>query len=79
MHTILLTSVFYGYGLGLYGHVNRFTQMAFVAAVVALELWWSPVWLQRFRFGPFEWLWRSLAYWRPQAMVRAAGAESVTD
>jgi uncharacterized protein len=73
MHTILLTSVFYGYGLGLYGHVNRFPQMAFVATVLALELWWSPVWLQRFRFGPFEWLWRSLTYWRRQPMVRKQG------
>ena len=70
MQTILLTSVFYGYGFGLYGHVNRFTQMAFVATVLAFELWWSPVWLQRFRFGPFEWLWRSLTYRRLQAIVR---------
>ena len=70
MQTILLTSVFYGYGFGLYGHVNRFTQMAFVPLVLALQLWWSPVWLQRFRFGPIEWLWRSLTYWRLQAMVR---------
>jgi uncharacterized protein len=70
MHTILLTTVFYGYGLGLYGHVNRFAQMGFVATVLALQLWWSPVWLRHFRFGPFEWLWRSLTYWRRQPMVR---------
>ena len=71
MHTILLTTVFYGYGLGLYGHIERFPQMAFVAAVLALQLWWSPLWLERFRFGPFEWLWRSLTYWRRQPMARA--------
>ena len=70
MHSILMTTVFYGYGLGLYGHVSRFAQMGFVAAVLALELWWSPVWLRRFRFGPFEWLWRSLTYRRPQPMRR---------
>ncbi len=71
MHTILLTTVFYGYGLGLFGHIERFPQMAFVVAVLALELWWSPVWLRHFRFGPFEWLWRSLTYWRRQPMRRS--------
>ncbi len=71
LHTILLTTVFYGYGLGVYGHVERFPQMAFVVAVLALELWWSPVWPRHFRFGPFEWLWRSLTYWRRQPMRRA--------
>ena len=70
MHTLLLTSVFYGYGLGLFGHVNRFPQMGFVVAVLALQLWWSPLWLRRFRFGPFEWLWRSLTYWQRQPMRR---------
>ncbi len=43
----------------------------FVVAVWALQLWWSPAWLRRFRFGPFEWLWRSLTYGRIQPMVRA--------
>ena len=42
-------------------------QMLFVAAVVGLQLWWSPWWLARYRFGPMEWLWRSLTYgrWQP--------------
>ena len=71
MHSILLTTVFYGYALGLYGHVERFYQMGFVLAVWILQLAWSPWWLERFRFGPFEWLWRSLTYWRRQPM-RAA-------
>ena len=67
-HSIILTTVFYGYGLGLYGSVPRFWQMGFVAAVVALQLWWSPWWLERYRFGPVEWAWRSLTYWRKQPM-----------
>lgn len=72
MHSLLLTTVFYGYGLGLYGSVPRAMQMLFVAAVVALQLWLSPIWLQRFRFGPFEWLWRSLSYWRLQPFRKAS-------
>ena len=70
MHSIILTTVFYGYGFGLYGQVPRAWQMAFVAAVLSFQLWLSPLWLQHFRFGPAEWLWRSLTYWRLQPMRR---------
>ena len=71
-HSVILTSVFYGYGLGLYGHVPRLVQMTFVAAVIGLQLAWSPEWLSRFRFGPCEWLWRSLTYGRRQPMQPSA-------
>ncbi len=39
----------------------------FVLAVWALQLWWSKAWLDRFRFGPAEWLWRCATYrsWQP--------------
>lgn len=67
-HSLILTTVFYGYGLGLYGDVPRAAQMLFVVAVVVMQLWWSPWWLARFRFGPVEWLWRSLTYWKRQPM-----------
>jgi uncharacterized protein len=68
MHSLILTTVFYGYGFGLYGQVPRWQQMGWVAAVVGFQLWLSPWWLARFRFGPAEWLWRSLTYWRRQPM-----------
>jgi uncharacterized protein len=68
MHSIILTTVFYGYGFGLYGRIPRFWQMGFVVAVIGFQLWLSPWWLARFRFGPAEWLWRSLTYWRLQPM-----------
>ena len=67
-HSIILTTIFYGYGLGLFGSVPRLWQMAFVAGVIGLQLLWSPWWLARFKFGPAEWLWRSLSYWRRQPM-----------
>jgi len=68
LHSLILTSVFYGYGFGLYGDVPRLAQMLFVVAVIGLQLYVSPLWLERFRFGPAEWLWRSLTYWRRQPM-----------
>ncbi len=68
MHSVILTTVFYGYGLGLYGEIPRFWQMGFVVAVIALQLGLSPWWLAHYRFGPVEWLWRSLTYWQRQPM-----------
>jgi uncharacterized protein len=68
MHTIILTAVFYGYGLGLFGHVDRFAQMGFVLGMWILQLVVSPIWLKHFRFGPAEWLWRSLTYRKKQPM-----------
>jgi uncharacterized protein len=41
-----------------------------VGAVWVATLIWSPVWLSIFRFGPFEWLWRSLTYGRPQPLLK---------
>ena len=66
MHSVILTTVFYGYGFGLYGSIPRFWQMGFVVAVIGLQVMLSPWWLSRYRFGPVEWLWRSLTYWKRQ-------------
>jgi uncharacterized protein len=67
-HSIVMTTVFYGYGLGLYADIPRFWQQGFVVALVGVQLLISPWWLSRFRFGPAEWLWRSLTYGRVQPM-----------
>ena len=72
MHSVILTTVFYGYGLGLYGTIPRMWQMGFVVAVVGFQLWFSPFWLHHYRFGPVEWVWRSLTYWNRQPLRRQA-------
>jgi uncharacterized protein len=69
-HSLVMTSLFYGYGLGLYAEVPRFLQQGFVVALVGLQLLASTWWLERFRFGPAEWLWRSLTYRQRQPMRR---------
>ena len=71
--SLICTSLFYGYGLGWYGHLSRAELYLVVAAIWALMLLWSKPWLDRFRYGPLEWLWRSLARWRLQPM-RGGGA-----
>jgi uncharacterized protein len=75
-HSIICTTLFYGYGLGLFGQVNRTGLAAIVLAIWIAQLAISPIWLKSFRFGPAEWLWRSLTYWRLQPMrVRPAERE----
>jgi uncharacterized protein len=70
-HSIVCTTIFYGYGLGLFGQINRTGLAAIVLAIWIFQLWISPLWLARFRFGPAEWIWRSLTYWKRQPMRRS--------
>jgi uncharacterized protein len=70
MQTIICTTVFYGHGFGAFGHFERTHQIATVLAVWIVQLIWSPIWMRFFRFGPFEWLWRSLTYLKAQPMRR---------
>ena len=60
--------VFYGVGLGLYGHLQRYQLYFVVLGIWMLQVTVSPIWLRRFRFGPLEWLWRSLTYKARQPM-----------
>ncbi|WP_299329250.1 DUF418 domain-containing protein [Parasphingopyxis sp.] len=59
--SIVCTTIFYGYGLALFGELGRPALYLVVLGVWALMLLWSKPWLDRFRFGPLEWLWRTLA------------------
>ena len=72
MHTIVCTTIFYGHGLGWYGSLDRIQLVGIVLAIWIIQLIASPIWLKHYRFGPFEWLWRSLAYWKRQPMKRSA-------
>ncbi len=62
LHTIICTTIFYGHGLGYYGSVDRLGQFGIVVGVWVVQLIASPLWLRRYRFGPAEWMWRSLTY-----------------
>ena len=68
--SIVMTTVFYGYGLGLFGFVSRLELWLFVFGAWAVMLLWSKPWLAQFRYGPLEWLWRSLARMKLQPMKR---------
>ena len=64
--SLLMTTLFYGYGGGLFGTMGRAQLWLVVLAMWALMLLWSKPWLDRFLYGPLEWLWRSLARGRAQ-------------
>lgn len=66
--TLICTTIFYGYGLGLYASIGKAGLMLFVLGVWIVELIVSSLWLSRFRFGPIEWLWRTLTYGSRQPM-----------
>ncbi len=72
MQTIICTTIFYGHGFGKFGEFSRVEQLLTVLGVLAFQLIISPIWLRYFRFGPFEWLWRSLTYLKLQPMRREA-------
>lgn len=66
--SILMTFIFYGWGLGYFEQFGRFELQLFVLGAWAIMLFWSRPWLMRFRYGPLEWLWRSLAKGQAQPM-----------
>jgi uncharacterized protein len=72
--SLVMTFVFYGWGLGLFGALGRAELWLVVVAMWALMLAWSKPWLDRYRYGPIEWLWRSLVLWKPQPMRKLAGS-----
>ncbi|CAA9543021.1 MAG: membrane protein, putative [uncultured Sphingosinicella sp.] len=68
--SLLTTTFFYGYGFGMFGQLSRAELYWVVLAVWVLILAWSKPWLERYRYGPLEWLWRSLASGERQPMRR---------
>jgi uncharacterized protein len=64
LQTLICTTLFYGHGFGLFGRLSRVTQILIVLVIWMVQLVISPLWLRYFAFGPLEWLWRSLTYWR---------------
>ena len=66
--TLIGAFVFFGFGFGLLGKVGNSVTLLAGAALFALQMWACARWLERFRFGPVEWLWRSATYGARQPM-----------
>jgi uncharacterized protein len=72
----VMTLIFYPYGLGLFGQVGPSAGFLLAAAIFAVQVGISQLWFRRFRYGPVEWLWRSLTYgkWIKIGIERGRGA-----
>ena len=75
-HSLVFSTIFYGYGFGLFG-IDRITQLGCVVAMVLVQVPLSHLWLKYFRYGPMEWLWRAITYWQIPAM-RVASPSSMS-
>ena len=69
--TLICTFIFYGWGLGKFGTVDRKDQLLIVIIIWIVQLLFSTTWMKRFKFGPFEWLWRSLTYGARQPLRKS--------
>ena len=72
LQSVITSAVFRGWGFGFAGRFDYAEQLGIVAAIWVLHVVVSPLWLERYQFGPAEWLWRSLTYWKRQPMRRDA-------
>lgn len=66
MHTVICSTYFLGFGFGMFGKLERHELYYVVLAIWILQLIYSPIWLKYFKYGPAEWLWRSLSYKKKQ-------------
>jgi uncharacterized protein len=79
MQSLLVGLFFYGVGLGYFGKLERYEIYYVVGATWLLEIVWSHIWLRYFRFGPLEWAWRSLTYWKKQPMKKTNTKEVMAE
>ncbi len=68
LQTVVVTTLLYSYGAGLYGRLGIVSGLPPVALIFTGQVLLSRWWMVRFRFGPVEWLWRSVAYGRLQPL-----------
>jgi uncharacterized protein len=69
--------IFYGYGFGLFGSIGAAKALVMGLAVYIAQVFFSAWWLGRYRYGPIEWLWRTLMYGTVQPMSLAPFTRSI--
>jgi uncharacterized protein len=77
MQSFICGLIFYGIGFGLYGQLQRYELYYIVAGVWLFQIIASHIWLRYYRFGPMEWIWRSLTYWKLQPFKKTSAVETV--
>jgi uncharacterized protein len=68
--SIIAAIVFYGIGFGYFGQLPRYQVYSIVLAIWTAQIIWSHIWLRYFQYGPFEWVWRQLTYWKKLPILK---------
>ncbi len=76
--SIICTTLFYGYGVGLYDQLSPAVTLGLVVLIYSIQLVFSTWWMQHFRFGVMEWLWRSLTYGQLHSIRRTKSANTAS-
>jgi uncharacterized protein len=66
MQSVICGIIFYGAGFGYFGRLQRYELYLIVGMIWIVQIIYSNIWMRYFCFGPMEWLWRSLTYWKRQ-------------
>lgn len=75
-HSLICTTLFYGYGFGLYDRLSATATAGLVVVIFGSQILLSQWWMSHFQFGPMEWLWRSLTYGQLQPFYRGLASHS---
>ena len=70
MQSFMGNLYFLGIGFGMMGKLQRYEIYYVVGVIWVIEIIWSHIWLRYYRFGPLEWLWRSMTYWKWQPLKK---------
>lgn len=70
LQSIFSAFVFYGFGLAQFNQLSRLDLAMLIGFVCLLQIAFSVIWMRWCYFGPFEWLWRSLTYWKVQPLLK---------
>ncbi|WP_052699042.1 DUF418 domain-containing protein [Flagellimonas lutaonensis] len=68
--SVIGTAIFYGWGLGYLTNIRSSLVFLLAILLVAVQVWLSNWWLNRFYYGPLEWLWRSATFFKWYPMKR---------
>jgi uncharacterized protein len=70
LQSVIGAFIFFGWGLGLLGKMRNIEAFVLAIVILIIQMIISTYWLRRFNFGPIEWFWRSLTYFKWQPFVR---------
>lgn len=76
LQSVMYLFVLYGFGLGLIDRLGATLCLLLAIGFFSIQMWTSRWWMSRFRFGPMEWVWRSLTYKQLQPFRLTAGSEA---